>query len=311
MMHDVGRLLERRRGLFFVLALGVLCLFSFYSVQHTQTLSRPSAPLLHPSPTKKSALKEKEELVIVTGASDNHFEVLRNLLQTIITFQPSAGIIINDLGLPIESSKELADWCLDQQAKGLWLCTVRLFEFWKYPSYFNISIARGEYAWKPVIIKEVVDEYPLVLWLDAGDALHASLNETITNIRERGFISTETAPSVKQWTHEGMFTYFEKHFLLTDKILQKVLAGQNCNGAVNGWYRHSAVAYQMLSKWEQCALTRECIAPEGSSRLNHRQDQAALTLLALMNDFKCNSNVPVSLHNDGQFFLRKNNNVQS
>jgi len=45
---------------------------------------------------------------------------------------------------------------------------VRLFEFWKYPSYFNISIARGEYAWKPVIIKEVVDEYPLVLWLDAG-----------------------------------------------------------------------------------------------------------------------------------------------
>jgi len=81
-----------------------------------------------------------------------------------------------------------------------------------------------------------------------------------------------------------MFTYFEKHFLLADKILQKVLgmltikdhslhterrlikAGQNCNGAVNGWYRHSAVAYQMLSKWEQCALTRECIAPEGCPR---------------------------------------------
>jgi len=114
MLH-AGRLLRRPRALFFAWALGVLCLFSFYSVQHTQTLSRPSAPLLHPSPTKKSALKEKEELVIVTGASDNHFEVLRNLLQTIITFQPSAGIIIYDLGLPIESSKELADWCLDQQ----------------------------------------------------------------------------------------------------------------------------------------------------------------------------------------------------
>jgi len=29
----------------------------------------------------------------------------------------------------------------------------------------------------------------------------------------------------------------------------------------------------------ECALRRECIAPEGSDRSNHRQDQAVLTIL--------------------------------
>ena len=37
----------------------------------------------------------------------------------------------------------------------------------------------------------------------------------------------------------------------------------------------------------QCALHKECIAPEGSSRLNHRQDQAAITTLAGMHGYDC------------------------
>lgn len=46
--------------------------------------------------------------------------------------------------------------------------SVRTFDYSRYPSYMSITIARGEYAWKPIIIKEVVDQFPLVLWLDAG-----------------------------------------------------------------------------------------------------------------------------------------------
>jgi hypothetical protein len=35
-----------------------------------------------------------------------------------------------------------------------------------------------------------------------------------------------------------------------------------------------------VNRWKECAVTKECIAPEGSNRKNHRQDQAVLSVLA-------------------------------
>jgi hypothetical protein len=34
-----------------------------------------------------------------------------------------------------------------------------------------------------------------------------------------------------------------------------------------------------VREWCECTLRRECIAPEGSDRSNHRQDQAVFTIL--------------------------------
>jgi hypothetical protein len=77
------------------------------------------------------------------------------------------------------------------------------------------------------------------------------------------------------------------------KLPKNKLHGSNCNGAIVGWYKNNATAYevfsrpnlvltglQMLSRWKDCAMHKECIAPEGSDVFNHRQDQAALTVLA-------------------------------
>lgn len=47
-------------------------------------------------------------------------------------------------------------------------------------------------------------------------------------------------------------------------------------------------SYRMLARpWYECSITRQCIAPDGSSRKNHRQDQAALTVLAILTGAKC------------------------
>ncbi|CAG8536120.1 6897_t:CDS:10 [Racocetra fulgida] len=114
----------------------------------------------------------------------------------------------------------------------------RLFNFSKYPSFWNISIAQGEYAWKPAIIAEVSREFPgIVVWLDSGT-----------------FVSTNFLKNVKK-----------------------------------------------LEEWEKCARVKECIAPNGSNRSNHRQDQSILTYMIINNNRDCDSDkrlFEIQIHRD-------------
>lgn len=52
-----------------------------------------------------------------------------------------------------------------------------------------------------------------------------------------------------------------------------------CNGALIGFRKNGAAYAMVLEKWVQCALDPSCIIPKGSSRMNHRQDQSALSVL--------------------------------
>ena len=38
-------------------------------------------------------------------------------------------------------------------------------------------------------------------------------------------------------------------------------------------------AREIIHKWKELALVKECIAPVGSNRSNHRQDQSILSIL--------------------------------
>jgi len=51
------------------------------------------------------------------------------------------------------------------------------------------------------------------------------------------------------------------------------------NGAFIGFNTLNPGAKQLLNDWAKCAKNKSCIAPTGSSRENHRQDQAVLTIL--------------------------------
>lgn len=49
-----------------------------------------------------------------------------------------------------------------------------------------------------------------------------------------------------------------------------------------GFDTSQPAAQSLLDAWLDCALHLQCIAPAGSHRGNHRQDQAALSLLVLL-----------------------------
>jgi hypothetical protein len=174
-------------------------------------------------------------------------------------------------------------------------------------------------AWKPLLLARLRREFPssAVVWLDSGLTFGGGHSRTFLEdaaaaaARSGGVVSDHTARTLEDFTHQGMFQYFEetwglaRSFFTTDAS-EEVL---NCNGAFSAWESQDdgergsgsgrtsggngggkgerSVSQRAMDMWEQCALDARCICPAGSSRANHRQDQAALTLVLAANGKRC------------------------
>uniref|UniRef100_A0A7S0HB63 Uncharacterized protein n=1 Tax=Hanusia phi TaxID=3032 RepID=A0A7S0HB63_9CRYP len=221
-----------------------------------------------------------KDLAVVTGASSNHYSpliaFLRDWPHRLRYLKFTVQLVVVDLGLePSEKSFIL------RQFGDLMRFTT--FDFSQYPSFFNISIARGEYAWKPAIVYNTfLEYYSSVLWLDSGNAIS---EDAIFNLYNRivsdFFVSSQTGGTVSEWVYEKTSAYLVPNKELRDSLQDKAM----CNGALVGFYSGAKRSVLFLQHWYNCALQRECIAPEGSSLANHRQDQSTLTVMAHIKGF--------------------------
>lgn len=210
-----------------------------------------------------SRVEGREPLVLVTGASSNHFRSLLNLLASFGRHEPGSTVVVYDLGL---TEPERA-----QVQRFFPQCEFRRFLYENHPAYFNIGVAAGQYAWKPVIIREVFQEKKQnVMWLDAGCLLTRSLDVVRLWLRHYGFYSWYSMGRVSDWIHPLTIDRMQASHFLQKKML---------SGGVVAFRYADAAARRLLQEWAEAAFRREIIAPEGSDRSNHRQDQAVLTLL--------------------------------
>jgi hypothetical protein len=224
-------------------------------------------------------------LTIVTGASSNHFLSMKQLLASIQIFEPDTRVIIYDLGL---TKSELMD------VKGY---EVRKFQFQNYPNYLNISINAGEYAWKPVIIADVMNEIQSNLfWLDAGCILTGYLVGVRDILQDIGLYTPTSSGRISHWTHHSTCL----QLLVTDSTKNDF----NRAGGVVAVNYHKDVARDIIQKWKCCALEKQIIAPKGANRNNHRQDQSILSVLVsqameqgLIRRIP-NQYLSISIHND-------------
>jgi|TARA_B110000902_G_C14094636_1_gene508266 hypothetical protein len=210
--------------------------------------------------------KSKQELVIVTGSDSSHVKSLYQLLESLAIHEKNTKTIIFDLGITSEES---------QKIKNDFPCfELRKFEYSKYPAYFNIKVNAGEYAWKPVIINAVLNEFKTsVCWLDGGNKVTKPLVLLRKVIEFYGFYSPFSKGIISDWTHPKSLEYLG----VSDD--ENLLRQRNLNGAcVSADYNNLEVR-NVIQNWSDCAKSKDCIAPEGSSRENHRQDQAVLSTL--------------------------------
>lgn len=205
------------------------------------------------------------DFCIVTGSDSSHYKSLRGLLKSISSNEPGTRTIVYDLGL---TAMEVAD--LKRNFSGT---DIRRFRYEDYPDFFNVRVNAGEYAWKPVIISEVLLETKgCVCWMDAGNRLTSRLSLVRKILGIAGVYSPHSQGTIADWTHPATL----KHLNVDPSLLDR----RNLNGACVAVNYQSAVARALSDAWRDCALTRACIAPDGSDRSNHRQDQAVITILA-------------------------------
>ena len=238
------------------------------------------------------------KVVIVTGASENHSRSLFQFLST-VNFN-AFDCVVYDLGLHKDSLTIIQQ----TYPRALYV----RFDYSKYPYYYNIAVNAGEYAWKPAIIYEVLTHIKtnmcpteILIWCDAGNKFkNLGLTTLVNTIYQTNIYSPISVDPLRTWTHPATCAWFgiDIHSQFSDLI--------NRNGAVLGFNISDLTVQSFIEEFAKCASIKECIAPEGSSRGNHRQDQAVFTVLYYQFKIRhsqqiqpiCDMYLDVSIHND-------------
>lgn len=130
-----------------------------------------------------------------TPSDAHHYPLLKNLIGSLhhIEFDSIGEIAVFDLGLNPDQRHELTTMqkvCVyDVEMTHPQLLT-----------YFQTSpygrCVRGFYAWKPVMIKQALEKFPYVLYIDAGATILQPLDDLFTYIQETGYflMSNEVLP---------------------------------------------------------------------------------------------------------------------
>jgi hypothetical protein len=207
-----------------------------------------------------------KKLWVITGADSTHFKSMLQLINSLNIFEKSNyNLVVYDLGLSIEETEYF---------KRLHpAITLIKFDYSKFPAFYNIKVNAGCYAWKPAIIKEEYQKLAkgsFILWLDAGCFVRKRLLLIRASLYFKEFYSPFSAEAIKKLT-------IQQTILALGAIKQqnkKMLSG-GIVGFRSGTLRNN----NLIEKWFKASQDINSIAPEGSTRDNHRYDQSLLSLL--------------------------------
>jgi hypothetical protein len=210
-------------------------------------------------------LLNNKKITIVTCASSNHFRSVLQLINSIKLIEKgNFEIIVYDLGL-LKTEIEFFNKLNPD-------ISLKIFDFSKYPSFYNVKINAGAYAWKPSIIFEEYNRLKrgnFLLWLDAGCFLSRSLLLVRFVIMINGLYCTFSGGSIKNLTFPSTLNKIGNNNVNHLKMFQAstigLKVGSKCNeNLVKYWY--------INSKQENL------ISPIGSNLSNHRYDQSLLSI---------------------------------
>lgn len=216
-------------------------------------------------------LAKNRKITIVTAADKSHYQSSIQLMKSILSTNKDIVIYFYDLELETE-----LDFGEFQDERIIY----KKFPFEQYPKFFSKKYFSeydngyklGYYAWKGVITSIVAKQVSgILIWCDAGNILKKELNLIKKIVTKKKFFSPISSNRVKDWTHPSLV----RKLMLNDQLLKK----RNLWSCFVCFDLSSDLGQKMVKLWSDWSLKEEYIAPEGSNRFNHRQDQTLITLI--------------------------------
>ena len=230
---------------------------------------------------------QTSDMLMMTGASRNHGAASFNCLYSMVLADPYASFVYVDFGLSLLQRRQLFSHFatilqIQQKMKSTGVLAYCQFDWDHFPSWFSLSAnpsQNGGYAWKVVSLVDVFFEWrAVVYWVDGGCVIREGISRELSWTRHHGLFSPRSAGTVGTWVHSSAHEFMVKTGLLRGPVaLEK---GMLSGGVLMLDFANATIRDQLVPRYLVCAYTQKCVSPRETDRSNHRQDQAALTLLA-------------------------------
>ncbi|XP_071106310.1 uncharacterized protein [Haliotis cracherodii] len=216
---------------------------------------------------------------VVLAASANHYQELQALLHNIHTSVNRDGrlkVVFYDLGLDPFQLSQMHRHCE---------CEVHPFPFHQFPSHVRDL---GVFSWKPILVQLALQQWNFIMYMDASiRILTSDLQELFDVAWKRGIlVSDREHESFKMVEHTDprTFAFFGEKPCYFENISEK-------QAGFLLMRRSPLLQLTIIRPWVECALSLECIAPQGS-KINwfcsyyrhflgecHRFDQSVLNIV--------------------------------
>ena len=203
-------------------------------------------------------------ILFVSAGNYPYFKYFKRMANNLKTFEPNCKFHLWDLGLTEQQVEEF-------QEEFPWV-VIKRFPFENYPDYFRLDVRpKGEYAWKPVIIDLEAQEWDgLMFWMDSPNLVLQSLVWERNHLSKNGIYSPVSSGTLRTWTHPKVLEYLKipEHFRDSYHMRSAGLVGMDLS---------KPFVREFTKEWSELAQDINAIAPEGTHRGNHRQDQSIMT----------------------------------
>lgn len=226
---------------------------------------------------------DHEPFYFVTAANAGYFDALLNLLGGIHkhNFDQLGEIAVFDLGLTQEQRTTL------KKIQKVQLYDVeRVHEDILRP--FNTRTwgkpVPGWYAWKPVIIKQALDMFPTILYIDAGTTVYKPLDDLFAHIKQHGYFLHNGSPwHLAKETTQHVINAFDLHSPEKKWLLEPHICGLEAGfmGLTRNVYDSFVKPMYELAKYHFDYFADDGTAPGGLG--NSRHDLTLFSIYALLN----------------------------
>ena len=258
--------------------------------------------------------KQTSEVLMMTGASDNHALGSFNCLFSMVVADPYASYMYIDLGLSPRFRNILFTHFntihqIQRKMNSTGFVAYRKFKFSSFPRWIKLAgnkQQRGGYAWKVIPLGDAYFAWKgIVFWLDGGSLIREGISRELTNVRLDGIYSPPSSDNQRKWTYPATADFLVRNHLI-DRFHP---SDPNASGGhlIIDW-SNKTVLNKVMIPYYQCAFTQKCMSPRGSSMKNHRQDQAVLS--AFLSNLKTTRSMNVNHQAIPGLRLENKNNLQ-